>query len=134
MSLVPARIARHQAASVVATAVDFGVMILAVSVLGLSPVSGTVLGAFSGALANFSLGRHWTFEATHAPAGGQAVRYAVVSGASLALNALGEHVLAGILGVQYVVARALVAVTVSLAWNYPLQRFFVFGRALPAAK
>lgn len=133
MALLPARIGRHQVASVVATLVDFSVMILAVSVIGFSPVVGTVLGATCGAVTNFTMGRHWTFEATHAPAAGQALRYAMVSGASLALNAVGEHVVAGILGVQYIVARAGVALTVSLLWNYPLQRFFVFGGAAVAA-
>ncbi len=131
MFRLPARMGRHQVASVAATIVDFGLMILTVSVVGVAPVTGTVIGASAGAVTNFTLGRNWTFEATHAPAGGQALRYAVVSGASLALNAVGEHVLAGVLGIQYIVARVAVALAVSLLWNYPLQRFFVFagGRA-----
>lgn len=129
MLRLPAHIGRHQVASGVATVVDFGVMIIAVSLAGLAPVVGTVLGATSGAVTNFTMGRHWTFQAAHAPASSQALRYAMVSGASLALNAGGEQVLAGTLGIQYVAARVVVALAVSLLWNYPLQRFFVFAGA-----
>lgn len=129
---LPERILHHQAASAAATAVDFLVMILAVSAAGMSPVGGTVLGAFSGAVMNFMLGRHWAFVATDGPLGGQAIRYALVSGTSLALNAAGEYVLAVRLGVGYVLARVAVSFLVSLTWNYPLQRFFVFARPAPA--
>lgn len=88
-----------------------------------------MIGAGIGAITNFMLGRQWTFQVTHHPANGQAVRYAVVSGASLALNGLGEHVFAIVLGMQYVAARVLTAIIVNIAWNFPLQRNFVFRHA-----
>ena len=124
---------RHQIASVVSTAVDFGTMVLAVELLAVSPVTGTVAGASLGAVTNFQLGRHFTFGARHEHAGVQAVRYAIVSAASAAWNALGEHVLHNVLGVQYFWARTLVAVAVSLLWNFPLQRYFVFRHGRPPA-
>jgi putative flippase GtrA len=123
-------LAKHQAGALASTAVDFGVMIAVVQALGLSPVMGTVAGATAGASVNFTLGRRWIF-----PTGGptrvhpQAVRYAVVSLASLLLNALGEFVLHDLLRVQYVAARLVVAVVVSIAWNYPLHRAWVFAPA-----
>ncbi len=118
---------RHQVAAVVATALDFAVMISAVSLAGLSPVVGTVLGAGSGAVTNFLLGRNWAFEARHSPPAGQAVRYVFVSATSLGLNASGEWLLTAVLGMQYVMARVIVAAAVSLLWNFPLQRYFVFA-------
>ncbi|MFT3775014.1 MAG: GtrA family protein [Minicystis sp.] len=121
-----ALLGRHQIGSVIATAVDFGVMVLAVELIGLSPVVGTMLGATSGAVTNFQLGRHWIFEARHANVAGQAARYAIVSGASAGLNALGEYLVHVVLGVGYLPARAIVAVIVSLCWNFPMQRHFVF--------
>jgi putative flippase GtrA len=121
------RLLRHQASSAITTAVDFGVMIACKELLGVSPAVATVFGASSGAVTNFSLGRFWTFEATHSHPRGQAVRYALVSAASLAWNAFGEWLFTDKLGLQYVVARAIVAIAVSLLWNYPLQRFFVFS-------
>jgi putative flippase GtrA len=121
-----ARLGRHQIASVVSTMVDFGVMTLVVELLHRSPVVGTIAGATCGAVTNFQLGRHWTFGAARHHLAPQALRYALVSAASAALNALGEYAVHDVLGVQYVAARALVAVAVSIFWNFPLQRHFVF--------
>jgi putative flippase GtrA len=122
-----ALLVKHQASSFLATTVDFGVMILAHEIASLSPTLSTVVGATCGAIVNFMLGRHWTFRATSDRAHAQAVKYAVVSATSLALNALGEHLLADRLHVQYVVARLCVALAVSVLWNFPLQRAFVFA-------
>jgi putative flippase GtrA len=117
---------RHQIASLVSTAVDFGLMVLAVELLHLPAAIATLLGATCGAITNFQLGRHWIFEARHEGAGSQAVRYALVSGASAGLNALGEYAAHDVLGLQYLAARAIVAVAVSLFWNFPMHRHFVF--------
>jgi putative flippase GtrA len=124
-----ATLARHQVGSLVATLVDFGTMSLLVSGFGLNPVPATAIGAACGGLSNFVLGRTWIFGAQAGGAGPQAVRYVLVSAASLGWNTLGEYVVCNRLGVQYLLARAIVAVVVSLAWNFPLQRSFVFGGA-----
>ena len=118
---------RHQAGAVLATAVDFGVMVVLVSGAGLSPVLGTVAGATCGALSNFLLSRRWIFEAQGGAPSTQALRYLVVSATSLGLNAGGEWLLAVRLGLGYLLARAIVAVLVSLLWNYPMHRHFVFA-------
>jgi len=86
----------------------------------------TALGASAGGVTNFLLGRRWIFRAHESAAGPQALRYALVSAASAGWNALGEWLVHDRLGVQYLLARALVAFVVSLAWNFPLQRHFVF--------
>jgi putative flippase GtrA len=119
-------LARHQVGSLVATLVDFGAMIAVVRFLGLTAVEGTCIGATCGAIANFTLGRLWIFESRAESARGQAVRYAFVSLASLGLNAFGEFLLHDCLRVQYVVARAIVAIVVSVGWNFTMQRVFVF--------
>jgi putative flippase GtrA len=122
---------RHQVGSLVATAVDFGTMILCVEALGVSAVAGTALGATLGGVTNFSLGRTWIFRNHSGRLGGQALRYAVVSAAGAGWNALGEHLVHDRAHIQYILARALVSIVVSLLWNYPMQREFVFkeGRA-----
>lgn len=117
---------KHQLASIVATAVDYSMMIVMVSVVGLTAVEGTVIGAACGATANFTMGRYFTFRASHGRPEGQALRYILVSAASLGWNALGEHLLAVVLGLHYVIARLITGTLVSFAWNYPLQRYFVF--------
>jgi putative flippase GtrA len=127
-----ATFARHQAGAIFVTALDFTVMTVLVTVAGRSAVFGTVIGAATGGITNFALGRKWIFDATGANAHRQAVRYAVVSGASLLLNAAGEYVLHDGLGLQFQVARAVIATLVSVAWNFPMHRYFVFPAPRPS--
>ena len=118
---------RHHTGSMIATGVDFVVMIGCVELLHVSPVTGTAAGALCGAIASFFLGRHWVFHRADSGAAGQLFRYALIAGASLGLNATGEYLLVVRAGLGYVLARLIVAVTVSNLWNYPLHKFFVFG-------
>jgi putative flippase GtrA len=117
---------KHQLASIIATIVDYSVMIAMVSVVGLTAVEGTVIGASTGAITNFTMGRHFTFRATRGNARSQFVRYLLVSAASLGWNALGEHLLANLLGLQYILARLITGTLVGFIWNFPMQRYFVF--------
>lgn len=126
--MVPlALILRHQAGSVVATLVDFTVMITLVSIVGAAPAVGTAAGAATGGIVNFILGRRWIFHATEYHPAPQAGRYAMVSLGGLVLNTCGVHVLASAMQYPYVAARLAVSFTVSVLWNFPLQRSFVFG-------
>jgi len=122
---------RHHISSLVGTGVDFATMIAAVELFGLSPVTGTVLGAAVGGVTNFWLGRRFTFRSRSQAVSGQFLRYSLVSAASLGLNALGEHLFITHVASRYVLGRILVASTVNNAWNYPMQRFFVFAERKP---
>ncbi|MDX2020634.1 MAG: GtrA family protein [Deltaproteobacteria bacterium] len=124
---------KHQTGAAISTAVDFGVMWLLVESHTLTPVWATAAGAFCGAVTNFSLGRRWIFAKGPGSMalGNQVARYMLVSGVSLMWNTLGEALLYRVLGLQYVMARVIVAVVVSVAWNYPMHRWFVF-RSRPA--
>jgi putative flippase GtrA len=125
-------VVRHQLGAAAGTLVDFAVMIATVHA-GLSPTAGTAVGASAGAVTNFALARHWIFPAgVRVRAQRQAIRYAFVSLVSLGLNTLGEHVVHDLLRVEFVLARALVALAVGLAWNFPLHRAWVFAPAATA--
>lgn len=116
---------RHQLAALAATALDFSVMTLAVEALGLRPSLAALAGSFAGALCNFQLSRRWVFPAGRGPWAGQALRYGAVSAGSALWNALGVE--AGqALGAPYLVARLITSVLVSVAWNFPMHRAFVF--------
>jgi putative flippase GtrA len=119
---------RHQIGAIVTTAVDFSTMIGWVELMQGSPVTGTALGATAGALTSFTLGRHWIFAAHGGSVPAQMLRYALVSASSLAWNTLGQDLLIKGTGLPYPVTRAIVAVTVGVCWNYPLQRWFVFHK------
>jgi putative flippase GtrA len=113
--------------SVLATIVDFGVMVTVVEALHVSAVKATMAGAACGAFTNFMMARHFTYRVGGTAAHTQLLRFLLVAATSLALNATGEHLLHNVLHLQYVVARVIVAIVVSNAWNYPMQRFFVFS-------
>jgi putative flippase GtrA len=119
-------LARHQLGATLAAVVDFGVMIAAVQAAGWTPVQATAVGASVGALANFALGRLWIFRRRWGGLGAQALRYAAVAAASAMWNTLGEHLVHDVMHVQYIAARVLVSIAVSLIWNFPMQRRFVF--------
>lgn len=123
---------RHNWASIIAAGVDYLVMICCVELLGVGPVTATPFGAVSGAVTNFMLGRRFTYKRTNVPVPGQAWRYALISGASLGLNTSGEYLFNHVLSIQYLLARLISSVIVSNAWNYPMQRYFVFSA--PAIK
>lgn len=118
---------RHHAAAIAATVADYGTMVFGVEVMHLSPVAATPLGALAGAVTNFTLGRRFTYQRTEVPARAQAWRYAIVSAASLGLNTAGEYLFHDLLRIEYLLARVIASVIVSNAWNYPLQRYFVFS-------
>jgi putative flippase GtrA len=119
-------LARHQVGSLIASVVDFSTMIGGVRLLDLHPAVATAGGAAMGAIVNFLLGRYWIFPDGLATAKASAMRYALVSAGSLALNSAGEYVLVSFARMQYVIARVLVAIAVSVAWNFPMQRGFVY--------
>jgi putative flippase GtrA len=122
---------RHQVGAILATAIDFATMSALVSGLGMFAPLATAIGAAVGGLSNFLLGRHWIFAAKDGHAGDQALRYVLVSGVSLGLNSGGEYILHDRLGIQYLLARVLIASAVSVFWNFPIQRAFVYRRRLP---
>jgi putative flippase GtrA len=117
---------RHQLGALAATTADFATMIFAVERLGLTPVFATAIGATVGAIANFTLGRVWIFRLHAGQWSAQAARYALASGASAGWNTLGEYLVHDAALVPYVSARLVVSVAVSLLWNFPVHRWFVF--------
>jgi CDP-diacylglycerol--glycerol-3-phosphate 3-phosphatidyltransferase len=124
---------RHQIGSLGATVVDFGTLTVLVESFGLDPVAATALGALAGAVFNFTLARRWIFRGHQGSLGSQALRYALVSGTSLGLNTLGEYLLSTRMGFHYLASRVVVAVAVSLLWNFPMHRRVVFPSTLEAS-
>lgn len=122
---------RHHATAVLSTAVDYLVMVASVEGAHLRPVPATVVGASCGAVTNFVVNRRFTYRAEHGRVSHQMLRFALVSGASLGLNAFGEYIFHNELHLQYLVARVITSVIVSNGWNYPMLRFFVFSGKSP---
>jgi phosphatidylglycerophosphate synthase/putative flippase GtrA len=124
---------RSVVSSVVATALDFGVVTSLVAMLGMDAALATCLGAMAGAIANFSMNRLWAFDAGRGSGTSQALRYAVVSGSSALLNSAGVSLLQLAPLLDYRIAWGIVRIIVYVGWNYPLQRAWVFVRSAEPA-
>ena len=118
---------RAQLASIAATAVDFGLLVLLVEQIGLWYVAATALGAACGAVTNFLFNRYWSFEAAAVRWERQALRYGLVSGGSLLLNVGVDNALTEGLGSPYGASKLVTALAVGWLFNYPLHRGFVFS-------
>lgn len=119
------------AAAAVATLLDYAVVLLLVEISAISPAAATLMGSSAGGLANFGLNRVVAFRSRGA-VGGQAVRYAFISGSSALLNAGGMALLALHPSIDYRLGWWLVRGAVWLAWNLQMQREFVFAVPAPS--
>ena len=117
---------RAQVASATATGVDFGLLFSMTEMLHVWYVISVATGAAAGAITNFLINRHWSFEATHGPWHSQALRYTLVSLGSLLLNTGGTWAVTELARVPYGFSVVAVSVVVGFVYNYPAQRHFVF--------
>lgn len=116
---------RNVVAAVLATATDFGAVVLIVAALGAPAWLATAAGCFVGGVVNFGINRVWTFGSRGAPVA-EASRYTLVSVTSALLNAGGVAVLLLLPNLDYRLAWAIARLAVFVAWNYPLHRDYVF--------
>jgi len=117
---------RAWVASAVATVVDYGTFTVLVEVVGVYTGTSRALGALLGAITNFTLNKLYTFRTRQNSVLVEVPRYAAISLTSLLLNTVGVILLTEGLRWNPLFAAALVGVLVSLCWNLPLHRIFVF--------
>lgn len=120
---------RSQATAALATVVDMGSLVILVEISQIHYVGATALGALAGAFTNYAANRLWAFDDAHpAPVPGQMARYGAVSAVSLILNTAGVFLFTDLLGLRYLLSKIITAIAVSVAWNYPMHRFYVFRK------
>ena len=116
---------RSQVTALLATAVDFGLLLILVEIVGLYYVGAVALAAAAGAVANYVANRMWAFESIGAvPA--EVGRYVAVSTASLGWNVLLVWAITEQLGIVYLYSKVIVAILVGVLWNYPMHKYWVF--------
>ena len=81
-----------------------------------------------GSLANFTINKLWAFYARDAPALPAVTRFVVVQIGASFLHTGGVWLLTRFGRLPYPFSKLVVAATVYLLWNYPLNRWFVFRR------
>jgi len=107
------------------TIVQFAVYGILVT-LGLHYLLALVPGYCAGALNSYVLNRRWTFQAGHVAHTTAGSRFAVVTGAAIAINAILLYVLVHHFGVAKIPAQAILVVPV-LAVTFPINRWWSFA-------
>jgi putative flippase GtrA len=122
------RFIRSVLTSLFTSALDFGVLTGAVELGGINYVFATWLGTVVGSLSNFTINKHWAFKGSSLTLPNQFARFVLVQAGSSAWQTLGVWLATRFGGLPYQVSKLVVAATVALAWNYPLNRGVVFSR------
>ncbi len=123
---------RNTLVSVFTTALDFFVLITLVELFGVNYVFATFCGTVAGAISNFLINRHWSYEATHGAAHWQLVRFLPVQVGSSALHTVGVWMFTALVHLPYLGSKLVTATLVYLVWNYPMNRYFVFPKSTEA--
>ena len=118
---------KAQLSSLMATAVDFLLMICFVEIFKVHFTAGVILGAMGGAMTNFLVNRYWSFEVTDKPVKEQSFKYILVWTGSVLLNVCGVYFVTNLLKISYVFSKIIVAIVVGLSFNYVLQKKYVFS-------
>ena len=130
---VSPRFIRSGLTSLLTTAFDFAVLTGCVELLHVNYVLATWLGTVVGSLSNFTINKHWAFKGSMVPLPHQLGRFVLVQAGSSGWNTLGVWLLTRYGGLQYQISKAIIAAVVAVAWNYPMNRVFVFARKHPTA-
>jgi putative flippase GtrA len=120
--------ARSGASGVVGSLLDFAAMVLMVELLYVGYASAAAASALAGAVVVFVLNRYWAFRDPRPLGVRQLLVFAVVAGGSAVITAGVVHLLAGVLRVAYLAAKAVSAGVVFLTWSYPAQSRLVFAQ------
>ena len=124
---------KAQFSAMAATGIDLITTALLFRLAGFSPFWSTVVGAACGGIVNCITNYHWTFPGTGRSRQGIAIRYFIVWGGSILLNAWGVKLAVTLLSrhpettlPELMLARIFVAVLVAILWNFNLQKRWVY--------
>ncbi len=118
--------AKAQASAFIGGVFDYGVMVFCKEVVGLDVKNAIRISGALGAVVNFSLNRYWAFQQGDSPLGGQVWKFILVVLGSIFLKSEATPFLSQVFDIDYKVGRLVVELVVSLGFNYPLQRYWVF--------
>ncbi|HEY9550737.1 MAG TPA: GtrA family protein [Prevotella sp.] len=111
-----------------ASAIDFAITIVLSQFCGLWYGYATFFGALGGGIANCVINYRWVFHAIGMKKKAVGIRYFFVWTVSILLNTLGTFVLTELSGLNFILVKAAVSVSVAITWNYQMQRLFVFKK------
>ncbi|MGC3977015.1 MAG: GtrA family protein [Paludibacteraceae bacterium] len=124
--------AKAQVSAFVGGIVDYGIMVFLTEVFHIHYTVSIAIGGIVGALINFLLNKKWTFysknyeykHSFHI----QLTRFALVVVNSIVLKSSGTFLITHFLHFNYKISRIIADLIVSIAFNYVLQRLWVFKK------
>ncbi len=129
MSTKPVYIfARAQASAFTGGITDYLVMLVCTELLTIHYTVSIVLGGIIGAIVNFSVNRHWSFQSRQATVQRQLSKFITVVAGSILLKSSGTYFFTNWLSVDYKVSRVVIDIIVSLGFNFTLQKYWVFSK------
>jgi putative flippase GtrA len=118
---------------VIATSLDVAALVFLVEALRSHVTLAAFLAATLGGVCNFLINKYWAFRDGSPIDLRQVTVYAFVSLVTAAFVAATIHLLAVVLIVPYLLAKAIAAALVFLVWTYPAQSRLVFPLTAGAA-
>lgn len=118
---------KAQCSAWIASAVDFAVTIILAEMAGLWYAYATFIGAISGGITNCCINYRWVFHAFGMKIKRIATRYMIVWAGSILLNTYGTYWLTELSGINFIISKIIISITVGLFWNYQMQCRFVFS-------
>ncbi|WP_406823419.1 GtrA family protein [Pedobacter sp. KACC 23697] len=118
---------KAQASSLIASATDFGVTIIAVNLFGLWYLAASITGTISGGVVNFYVNRKWVFQSQSKEVKWQVFRYILVWAGNLIIVTAGVLIFTHFFNLNYVLAKVLSAVLTGVSYNYIMQKQFIFS-------
>jgi putative flippase GtrA len=119
--------AKAQLSSLVGGIVDYFTMIFFTEVAGVFFAYSIIIGGFTGAIVNFIVNRRFTFEAESGRKRKQFPRFLLIVLGSIALKTFGTYLLATYGKIDYKIGRLMIDAVVAIGFNFPLQKYWVFG-------
>jgi putative flippase GtrA len=117
---------KAQATSIIATAADFLITIILVKFFGCWYVLASALGTIGGGVTHFSIARDWVFGARDGKIHLQALKYFLVWGVYLLISTGFVFLITNYGGINYILSKMFIAVSLSISYNYFLHKKFVF--------
>ncbi len=105
---------------------DYIIMILLTEYAGIFYTYSIAISGILGAVVNFSLNRYWAFKSVDEKKRTQLARFVFVVVGSIALKSSGTYVITEYLKLDYRISRLCIDAVVSLAFNFTMQKYWVF--------
>lgn len=129
-----ANFSKAQVSAFIGGMVDYSIMVFFTEVFHLHYTLSIVIGGIIGSIVNFGLNKHWTFHSKNTPyklsAFNQSLRFILVVINSIFMKDAGTYLITNYLLIDYKISRLMVDLFVSLAFNFTLQKYWVFKKII----